>query len=873
MRAMLWRVAPLALLLLFFGLLMLGVTMQSPTLDEQNHIARGLAYLRTGDLRLSQEHPPGVNVWEAWPLLLDPAIRLPLDSPSWANAEWYGFADQMLWRVNDRPQATVLAARVPVMWIALLLAAFAYRWARDLGGRWAGLVALAMLVLDPNILAHGRLATTDMGVTCAALVAMFALQRALQDPRWARWLVAGIAFGAAQMCKFSALVLAPLVLLMPLIAILAWATRCTHRRLPPSYSGRGLYSWALSQAGVWAARLLLLFGAGAFVVWAGYAFTWGPIDMLGGLPGPAPAYWAGIARILQRTTGGTPTFFMGQYGQGGWLAYFPVAFALKTPLPTLALLAAAVAGVLGRAVVWSRDKACSNGSPASPCRADALDEAHGNNSPASSCQSQSDTESHAESVTYMESDASRSPSAWALACLLLPVAGFWAMAMGGSFNIGYRHILPSLPFLYVLAGWQLGQVCSRGAAFPRQTAGHVGHACSVTYLGSTCHPERSEGSTAARTGPSLIRYLVPAICLALLAWLAIDTLCIAPHYLAFFSAIAGGPDNGYRFLVDSNLDWGQDLPGLVHYVREQGLDRIYLSWFGAAHPEAYDLPFHPLPGFWRFRDEPATYGFNPYAPAPGVYAISVTNLQGVNLVDHDTYRWFREQTPVANIGHSIRIYRVERAPAWRAVVVLAVPMSQLAAEERALLGRATSVRQYDADTGTIWPAMGGPIRFITPKAPAGSQVVRTGPGYVVAEARAAAAPASAPAARFGGFVALVDSTIADPAPVPGSTLRVTVRWSVEQAPHRAAVSFAHLLDAAGRYVTGWDGLTAPATCWQPGDLIVQQYDIPIPADLAPSAFAVEVGWYDADTLQRWPCVVSGEARGDRLLLADVQVGK
>jgi len=183
------------------------------------------------------------------------------------------------------------------------------------------------------------------------------------------------------------------------------------------------------------------------------------------------------------------------------------------------------------------------------------------------------------------------------------------------------------------------------------------------------------------------------------------------------------------------------------------------------------------------------------------------------------------------------------------------------------------VRRYDPDTGTIFPGMGGPIRFITPKAPADSRVVSTGPGYVVAEVRAAPSLELTSAARLGGFVALVDHSIAGPAPVPGSALQLTVRWSVEQVPHRAAVSFAHLLDGTGRYVAGWDGLTAPATCWQPGDLIVQQYELAIPADSAPGTFQVEVGWYDAETIRRWPCVVNGASCGDRLLLADVQVGR
>ena len=87
--------APVVGRLLLFGLLVCSVKLKSPTADEQNHVARGLAYLATGDLRLSQEHPPGVNAWSAWPLLLDPRIHLPLESPSWADAEWYGFADEL----------------------------------------------------------------------------------------------------------------------------------------------------------------------------------------------------------------------------------------------------------------------------------------------------------------------------------------------------------------------------------------------------------------------------------------------------------------------------------------------------------------------------------------------------------------------------------------------------------------------------------------------------------------------------------------------------------------------------------------------------------------------------------------------------------
>ena len=107
---------------------------------------------------------------------------------------------------------------------------------------------------------------------------------------------------------------------------------------------------------------------------------------------------------------------------------------------------------------------------------------------------------------------------------------------------------------------------------------------------------------------------------------------------------------------------------------------------------------------------------------------------------------------------------------------------------------------------------------------------------------------------------------------PDQPLHITIHWGVARAPHRAAVSFAHLLDADGTYVAGWDGLTAPATCWQAGDWIEQDYIIPVPRGLQPGLYQIEVGWYDADTGARWPYVVKGETVGDRML-EDWKVGR
>ena len=80
-----------------------------------------------------------------------------------------------------------------------------------------------------------------------------------------------------------------------------------------------------------------------------------------------------------------------------------------------------------------------------------------------------------------------------------------------------------------------------------------------------------------------------------------------------------------------------------------------------------------------------------------------------------------------------------------------------------------------------------------------------------------------------------------------------------------------MLDANGSYIAGWDGITSPATCWQANDRLTQRYTIVLPEDLDPGTYQIEIGWYDAETTQRWPCTLDGETIGDRLLLPGIEI--
>lgn len=137
-------------------------------------------------------------------------------------------------------------------------------------------------------------------------------------------------------------------------------------------------------------------------------------------------------------------------------------------------------------------------------------------------------------------------------------------------------------------------------------------------------------SHAARPGGSV---LVAGVVVCLLAWQIGAAVRISPDFLAYFNRIAGGPTQGYRHLVDSSLDWGQDLPGLKEWLDHDGLQSpnhapVYLSYFGNDHPERYRIDAAALPGFpdrWTPRLPPPLTG--------GVYCVSATNLQAVYLLE------------------------------------------------------------------------------------------------------------------------------------------------------------------------------------------------------------------------------------------------
>jgi len=195
--------------------------------------------------------------------------------------------------------------------------------------------------------------------------------------------------------------------------------------------------------------------------------------------------------------------------------------------------------------------------------------------------------------------------------LFVPVVSLFTLFISSGIATGVRYLLPVYPFIFVI----IGGLAQYGNRF---------------------------------------RYLFYAMAV----WYIAASLFIAPHYLAYFNELIGGSGNGYKYLVDSNLDWGQDLKGLKKYMDANGIKRISLSYFGIDSPKRYGINYDWLPSHFL-------YNPNPEASVDSTknrfVAISATNLQGVYLEpNRDMYKWLMQYEPVTKIGYSIFVYDLRK---------------------------------------------------------------------------------------------------------------------------------------------------------------------------------------------------------------------
>ena len=390
-------------LILFAGQALLSSPLKSASFDEEYHVTAGYAYLKTGDERMSLSHPPLVDALSAVPLLFRDDVNLPLDDPSWENRDYFNFSDVFLWQAQTDPQSILEWSRWPIILLGTILVAALFWWAREMAGAWAGWIALILAVFDPNLIANSRLVTTDLGLACFLLLAMWRLWHWLEDPSRKNLILVGIFAGLTMTTKFTGVMVWPMIVVISLL----WGWEIGDWRLEIGQSGSGDQRLGAGQnrqsrnrrlpisnlLKSWIVMGLIAF----FTLWAVYGFDVSPLPNMS-IPLPASFYpysmWDTFVGIEEQPK---TSFLLGQTSPRGWWYYFPVALLLKTSLPLLILF------------VWG-------------------------------------------TAVFLKQKGIRYAS-----ILWVPPLFYMLLAMTGRIAIGYRHILPVVPFLILLAA-QVGRL-------------------------------------------------------------------------------------------------------------------------------------------------------------------------------------------------------------------------------------------------------------------------------------------------------------------------------------------------------------------------------------------------------------------------------
>ena len=201
-----------------------SLVLENPTIDEVVHLPAGLTYWEKGTFRLYHHNPPLIKMVAALPVLASGVVTAPLyQSDSWRSEfpNKAAFAHEFA-QLNAREYFELFTrARLLMPAFSALGALVVFAWSRRLYGVWGGMLSLILWVFCPNVLAHARLITTDLGATALAVLATFVFWLYLQRPDWKRATLAGLCLGMAQLSKFSLVLFYGLWPLLGIVHLLA----------------------------------------------------------------------------------------------------------------------------------------------------------------------------------------------------------------------------------------------------------------------------------------------------------------------------------------------------------------------------------------------------------------------------------------------------------------------------------------------------------------------------------------------------------------------------------------------------------------------------------------------------------------------------
>ncbi|HUX35978.1 MAG TPA: glycosyltransferase family 39 protein [Candidatus Paceibacterota bacterium] len=632
-----------------FSLMLWASSGDSAIMDELAHIPAGYSYLNNLDYRLNPEHPPLVKAIAALPLTFL-NLYFPTDDPAWTkevNGQW-DMGNGFLYGSGNDADYIIHSARILPMILTILLVMLIYAWAAELLGPWWGLIPAMLFGLSPTVLAHGHYVTTDVGAAFGVVLATYYFIKFTALPSRKSVFIAGLAFGAAQLMKFSTVLLIPYFVILILFLFASSLFHDWDLTEPKLRMKRfSIRAWHYIKS------IIIVFAVGYLVVvYPVYAlftlnypqqrqtadtefilasFAGGPtpaghickpmrcladIDIWmtkNSVTKPFAQYLLGVLMVLQRSSGGNTSYFMGEVSNGGSPSYFPTIYALKETLPVLLIVLMGI--LIGLQGFFAAFKNKLSG---------------------------------AVKYFFKRYLVTSFPEF----SMLLFIIIYWGYSMRSPLNIGIRHLLPTFPFIYILA------VSAWEKSFNFHIAENDGDADYKPF------------------GERIKKYLelkanlaIKVLLFALLGWSLLETAFAGPYFLSYFNELGGGVYGGYRFVTDSNYDWGQDLLRLQDFVNKHSeIKKIAVDYFGGGNPSYY---LSPKEVDWSSsKGNPADKGIHWLAVSVNTLQSAIQPLApGQTRNPQDEYRWLTAMRPPApglgnvpapdyRAGTSIFIYRL-----------------------------------------------------------------------------------------------------------------------------------------------------------------------------------------------------------------------
>lgn len=537
---------------------------ESQTIDEAAHITAGYSYITTQDFRLNPEHPPLLKELSALPLLAL-NVKDVKNLNGWDVGDEWTASKEFVYSSNSSPRQIMFVARLMPIIIALALGLLVFALASYFTNRSFGLLALGLYCFDPNIIAHSHLVTTDVASALGFLVTLASLFYYVNRPSLKRLIIVGLSLGLALSLKFST------ILLLPFIIFILASSVFYFNKTKITLSKK-LYSLIKKYLLVFLIALTFLFIVYGFEI-VKPSSTAGMVgnlanettlfDNMQNINIPFYSFLRGLEHVLARSQLEEPVYLLGNFATSTWY-YFFVAILVKTPLAT-------ILGVILSVAVGLK-------------------------------------------YLYRAAKTKLAPTkkSFYAGVLVLFIVVYLASSMFTTINIGWRHILPIYPMLFIIIAIAFKKIKDSGQS-------------------------------------SNLKML--SLSSAFLIGLVFSLAAHWPYVLSYSNElipIVNSRTNWPR-LVDSNLDWGQDQYRLINYVKQHPNDQFRYHIFTNA-----DLTKLNAPANLDATDD--EYFDKQQCHLTGGQTL-LTSWQIVyNDVTGSTFSCLRGRAPSGTIGFSILIF-------------------------------------------------------------------------------------------------------------------------------------------------------------------------------------------------------------------------